>query len=166
VTATLTRSPGAGSDRWSTEVVELYETQWSSLVRLARFLTGCDEAAEDLVQDVFVRSRDRLRHIDNKVAYLRVAVSNAARDFHRGQRRRADPSVVVLAPEAVDSESSHEVVDLLRTLSRRKRTALVLRYYEDLPDEEIAAILGCQPVTVRSIVHRAIVDLRRTAIST
>jgi DNA-directed RNA polymerase specialized sigma24 family protein len=136
----------------------LFRRHADELVRLATFLTGSVPAAEDLVQDTFLRFGAREMRAEDPVKYLRKSVVNACRSYHRRRlvERRHRPG----APRpGIDDPS--ELWDVLDRLSRRQRTALVLRYYLDLPEEEIATILHCRPSTVRSLVHRGLAGLRR-----
>ena len=129
------------------------------LVRVAYLLTGSSAVAEDLVQDAFVRLHGHWDAIRQPSAYLRVTVVNACRAHHRRNRRERShfPELVtdVVAPE------TPLVLDALAELPYRQRAALVLRFYEDRPDSEIADALGCRPATVRSLVHRGLATLRK-----
>ncbi|MFA9565825.1 MAG: sigma factor [Acidimicrobiales bacterium] len=112
------------------DVDALYLDERSGLVRLAFLLTGSSETAEDVVQDAFERSLSRLDRVDKPGAYLRTAVVNGARSKMR--RERSAP--VLPAPIAAElGESALELWAALRTLSERRRTAMVLRYWADLP---------------------------------
>lgn len=141
-------------------VGELFEREYAGLVRLAYLLVDTDEAAEDCVQDAFVRVHRRWKHIDDPRAYLRTTVVNACRDHLRRQRvRRAfrpDPVQWETLPEPDD-----EFGGLLHRLSERRRIAIVLRFYADLSDEQIAAHLDCRMATVRSLIHRGLAQLRK-----
>lgn len=136
----------------------LFRTHYGPMVRLARLLVGSPTVAEDLVQDVFVRML-HAPAADVPGAYLRVSVVNACHSWHRrrGREERALPHLVTRPDE---SSPARELDDALATLPFRRRAVLVLRYYADLPDDEIAALLGCRRATVRSIARRALRDLR------
>jgi RNA polymerase sigma-70 factor (sigma-E family) len=137
----------------------LYRAQHAPMVRLAHLLTGSNAAAEELVHDAFIRLHGRFDEIDNPAGYLRTTVVNGCRSWHRRrllERRHAtvaDPPPVL--PPDVD-----ETWRALAALPVRRRAAIVLRYYEDLPDEEIARLLDCRPATVRSLVHRGLATLK------
>jgi RNA polymerase sigma factor (sigma-70 family) len=135
-----------------------YREHAVGLKRVAFLITGSDAAAEDAVHEVFFRCANRLQDIDHPLSYLRRAVVNECRTQHgRDRRRRA------LSDVRQTEELPHEIVetlDALRTLTDRKRAAIVLRYFVDIPQEEIADILGCRPSTVRSLVRRGLNDLR------
>jgi RNA polymerase sigma factor (sigma-70 family) len=135
-----------------------YREQWSAMVRLAWLMTGSRELAEDVVQDAFVQMHLRWAAIETPVAYLRVAVVNGTRAHaRRASRRRAlpdEPVQPVLPPEL------DETWQLLAQLSARQREALVLRFYADLPFDQIAAAMQCRPGTAKSLVHRGLARLK------
>jgi RNA polymerase sigma-70 factor (sigma-E family) len=136
---------------------DLYRLRYEPMVRLAVLLLGTEATAEEVVQDCFIRVGRRWDKVDHPVAYLRAAVVNAC----RSQRRRAglERAHAHAAPEEVELEAD-EVWDALARLPYRQRAALILRFYEDLADREIAETLGCRPATVRSLVHRGLNQLR------
>jgi RNA polymerase sigma factor (sigma-70 family) len=148
---------------WPPSLVDQYRRDWADLTRLGYLLTGNRAVAEELVQDVFVAVRTRWDRIDNPGGYLRTSLVNAARDWGRHQQvvRRHEPT----APEALRAATSEdhpdELWDALGRLDGRRRQAVVLRFYLDLPDGEIAELIGCRPATVRTLIHRALRDLRR-----
>jgi len=150
-------SLSAGDSATRADVAELFRDSWDELVRLAAFLTGSLSAAEDLVQDVFVRFGAREPSPHDARGYLRTSVVNACRSYHRRRllERRHRPG---LPPPGVDHPS--ELWDVLSRVSTRQRTALVLRYYLDRPEEDIADILHCRRSTVRSLVQRGLARLR------
>jgi RNA polymerase sigma-70 factor (sigma-E family) len=147
----------AGSRSISFE--QLYIDAYGSMVRLAHLLVGSNSQAEELVQDAFVRVYARWADVDSPRAYLRQAVVNACRSHRRrrGRELRHGPGA---AARAADPEVNL-MRDALALLSDRQRKAVVLRYYEDLPEAEIAAILGCRPGTVKSLLSRALARLRK-----
>ncbi|MFD0899065.1 SigE family RNA polymerase sigma factor [Actinomadura sediminis] len=136
-----------------------------SLIRTAYVLAGDQHAAEDLLQSALAKTAARWGRVrDNPEGYVRRAMYNE--QVNRWRRRRRE-SVVARPPEL---PSTGPDVDLRVTLERallalppRKRAVLVLRYYEDLPEREIAEIMGCSVGTVRSQAHRAIARLRELA---
>lgn len=160
-TPVSTEAPAPAS--WPPSLLERYQEDWEGLTRLAYLLTGNRAVAEELVQDVFVAARARWDRIDNPGGYLRTSLVNATRDWGRHQQvvRRHEPT----APEALRAATSEdhpdELWDALGRLDLRRRRAVVLRFYLDLPDGEIAELIGCRPATVRTLVHRALHDLRR-----
>jgi RNA polymerase sigma-70 factor (sigma-E family) len=130
---------------------------YQSMVRLAFLLTSSIETAEDLVQDVLARTHPRWSKIEQPGAYVRRAVVNACNSHHRRRRReRAQPEQ---QPQPARMEAD-ELFDVLADLPSRMRSALVLRYYQDLPENDIAELLGCAPGTVRSLIHRGLARLR------
>jgi DNA-directed RNA polymerase specialized sigma24 family protein len=138
-------------------LTELFRRSWVDLVRLATLLTGSLPIAEDLVQDSFLRLEMRSTTPDDPTKYLRASVVNACRSHHRRRLLELRHRPV---PPGSGMDYPVELWDILDRLSRRQRTALVLRYYVDLPEDEIAAILHCRPATVRSLVQRGLTRLR------
>jgi len=138
-----------------------------SLLRFAFVVTGSQHAAEDAVQDALARACERWSRVARTAdpdSYVRRMVVNA--HISRWRRtRRESPVEVVLAtdpqPDHADRlGTGDEVWAVCRDLPPRQRAAVVLRFYEDLDYPEIAAVLGCSEVTVRSHIHRALAALR------
>jgi RNA polymerase sigma-70 factor (sigma-E family) len=148
-----------GGDPPSARLEELYSTQRDGLIRLAYVLTGSQAVAEDLVQDTFVRVYPRLDRLGEPAAYLRRSVVNACYSWHRRLHRQR--MAVLEPPAATRPDEDIEMWEALGHLSAARRTVLVLRYYLDLPEAEVAAILGWRVGTVKSATHRALRDLRR-----
>ena len=152
-------------------LVALYTVHHRSLVRLAALLLHDSAAAEDVVQDAFVAmhgSWRRLRDPDSALAYLRQAVVNRSRSRMRHLR-----VVARKAPQPMPDEASAEygamheleraaVMAALRDLPRRQREVLVLRYYSDLSEAQIAAAMGISSGAVKSHASRGIAALRET----
>ena len=138
----------------------LYAAHFDQLVRVAVLLVGSTAAAEDIVQDAFAKLHDRLHRIDAPPAWLRTTVVNACRNERRrlGTARR-HAARLATAPTVID-EAAHELVASLRQLPHRQRAVVVLRYYLDLPEAEIAEMLGVRLGTVKSSLHRALARLQ------
>jgi RNA polymerase sigma-70 factor (sigma-E family) len=139
----------------------------AELLRAAMLLTGSQSRAEDLVQDTLTRllpKWHRVSQAQSPLAYVRRSLVNR----YLSQRRLMSSRDVLVwdVPEAAGRDVADDVVvkkaveQLLAALPVRQRAAVVLRYYEDLPDAEIAAILSCRVATVRSMVSRALGVLR------
>ena len=138
--------------------VALYRERYGPMVRLAYLLTGSQAIAEELVQDAFVSVHRSWDRADAPAAYLRTAVVNACRSW--GRRSSLERLRTPVPPEPVTLVAD-ELWDVLQTLPPRQRAAIVLRFYEDLSDEEIAALLGCKVPTVRTAVFRGLEKLRK-----
>ncbi|HEX5586534.1 MAG TPA: sigma-70 family RNA polymerase sigma factor [Acidimicrobiia bacterium] len=149
--------PAPGRTRGT--LAELYAAQYLPMVRLGYLLTGSTAVAEDLVQDSFVQLQRNWAGVREPTAYLRRSVVNACNTHHRrvGRERERFPGLVRDTVVAEDTDT----LDALAALPHRQRAALVLRYYEDRTDAEIAEVLGCRPATVRSLVHRGLATLRK-----
>jgi RNA polymerase sigma-70 factor (sigma-E family) len=143
------------------DVETVYREAWSRLVRLGYVLSGSTAAAEDLAQEAFV---GLLRHrdgVENVQAYLRRSIVNLHLNAkRRGIRERSHLSAIG-PPVDVDPPVVDDLWALIRRLPDRQRAVLALRYYEDLPEREIADVLGCRPGTVKSLASRALDVLRK-----
>ncbi|QXJ26477.1 SigE family RNA polymerase sigma factor [Actinomadura graeca] len=148
----------------------MYEEHQSGLIRMAVLLVGDRATAEDVVQDVFLRMQDRAPDLDDPgklLAYVRAAVLNGCRMALRRRRmlwrhtQPHEPPVWSAESAAMLGEQRREVMAALRRLPRRQREALVLRYYLDLSDDEVAGAMGVRPGTVRSTMVRALAALTR-----
>jgi RNA polymerase sigma-70 factor (sigma-E family) len=149
-------------------LAELYARYAGDALRLAYLLTGDASLAEDLVQDAFVRVAGRLLFMKDRggfYAYLRKTIMNLARSHFR--RRRVERRFVErqAAPPAADAPDPSDRESLriaLMGLPIRQRTAVVLRYYEDLSECQTAELMRCRPKAVRSLVSRGVTTLRTT----
>ena len=143
---------------WDEPLLTLYRDRYEPMVRLAYLLTGDRAVAEELVQDAFINVHRSWERASNPSAYLRAAVVNATRSW--GRRRTLE---IHRAPRPADPyvQAADEMWDALQVLPTRQRAAIVLRYYEDLPDARIAELLGCREATVRTAIHRGLARLRQ-----
>lgn len=167
-----------GGARWGSDVngseptFEEYVTgRGPALLRLAYLLCADRHLAEDLTQDVLLRVHGHWRRVaalDHPDAYVKRMLLN---EYLSWRRRRSSGELPVApdpdAPAApVDGDLGERVAareaawHLLATLPRRQRAVLVLRFYEDLTDAQIAAALGCTAGTVRSQAARGLATLR------
>jgi RNA polymerase sigma-70 factor (sigma-E family) len=149
---------------------QLYRAHAVTLVRVALLLVGDQPAAEDVVQDAFLqlyRGLHRLRDRDKALPYLRASVVNGARSMLRARRRallrktQHQPAVWSAESAALGGEDRRAVLGAVARLPRRAREVLALRYYLDLPDQEIAEALGVSRGTVSSTASRAMTVLDR-----
>ena len=150
-------------------VTALYRSHYAAMVRLATLLLRDPAVGEEVVQDAFValhRRWRRLRDPSHAVAYLRTSVVHGVRSVQRRQsvaaRHPEDPLPDAPSAEqgALRSASAEAVVAALRTLPRRQREALVLRYYAGLTESEIAATMKISNGAVKSHAFRGITALR------
>jgi RNA polymerase sigma factor (sigma-70 family) len=157
------------SEGWDPEhaVVAIYRSQYCSLVRLATLLVGDVDTAEQIVRDSFIAMHAawrRLRDTDKAVPYLRQGVVTRSRSV-LGHRRGADPEArgLVRASRAADMPLRLEDSALLTALGSlpcRQREALVLKFYLDLPEEQIAAVMGIRRAAVKNHLLRATAALQ------
>jgi RNA polymerase sigma-70 factor (sigma-E family) len=148
---------------------DLYWRHASDAVRLAFLFTGDQHAAEDIVQDAFVRLFGRFQDLRNPDAfevYLRRTVVNLSRDRFRRLRLERDYVARVGDSSSGDTvspqiEERELIRDALRSLPHRQRAALVLRFYADLSEQQTAEVLQCSVAAVKSLVSRATTSLRK-----
>jgi RNA polymerase sigma-70 factor (sigma-E family) len=150
-------------------VTEIYSTHYRSLVRLAVLLVRDVATAEEVVQDSFVAMHSawrRLRDSDKALSYLRQSVVNRSRSVLR-HRVVVDRNAPKPAPDMPSAEQGalsllerSAVISALRTLPPRQREALVLKYYADLSEAQIAASMGISQGAVKSHTARGMASLR------
>lgn len=157
-------SPGAEASA-DTVVTELFLVHRLALVRLAFLLVGDQETAEDVVQDAFAavyRRWGRLADRGQVLPYLRTTVVNGCRMVLRRRaiigRFRGHREVPFWSAEAAAllGETRRQVFLAVRALPRRQREVLVLRFYLDLSEAEIAEVMGVSRGTVKSTASRAL----------
>ena len=163
----------AGAERkdWSADlaVAKLYSLHYRPLVRLAAMLVRDTPSAEEVVQEAFIAMHEgwhRLKDTDKALAYLRQAVVNRARSVLR-HRIVVEKNAPKPAPDMPSAEHGamallerSAVIAALRALPERQREALVLRYYADLSEADIAAAMGISRGAVKSHTSRGMAALR------
>jgi DNA-directed RNA polymerase specialized sigma24 family protein len=151
----------AGTAR-AESVEDGYRRLRPGMVRLAHLLLGSPEHAEDVVHDAFVACAPRWSSLEAPEAYVRTAVANHARSTLRRAGRDRDKADRLGRSVALSAglPELDETWALLRRLPERQRLALVLRFY-DLPEAEIARLVGCRPGTVKSLIHRGLARVRK-----
>jgi RNA polymerase sigma-70 factor (sigma-E family) len=165
------KAADGGAACWAADraVTTIYREHYRSLVRLATLLVADIGTAEDVVQDSFVAMHHawrRIRNADKGLTYLRRSVVNRSRSVlrHRGVAERALPRLVPDVPSAEHSVFAllerSQVVAALGLLPPRQREVLVLKFYADLREWEIAAALGISLGAVKSHSFRAMSALR------
>jgi RNA polymerase sigma-70 factor (sigma-E family) len=159
-------------------ITELYHAHWHRLVRLAWLLLRDQLAAEDVVQDAFVathRNWGSIREGGRVVGYLQTAVVNGCRSVQRHNvvvdRQNVRDAAAADAPgrgshgsaetQVIHASERDALMDALRTLPARQREVLVLRYYSDLSEAQIAQILEISPGAVKTHAHRGLMALRQ-----
>jgi RNA polymerase sigma-70 factor (sigma-E family) len=152
-------------------VTQLYSAHYRSLVRLAALMLHDVAVAEEVVQDAFVAMHSKwrkLRDPDKALAYLRQSVANGSRSVLRRRKvadrhlaRQSLPSTAASAEHGAMSTFEYdEVLAALRLLPERQRETLVLRYYSDLSEADIATTMGISRGAVKSHASRGMAALR------
>jgi RNA polymerase sigma-70 factor (sigma-E family) len=144
-----------------TAIAALFAQQYRPLTRTAFLLLGDRQAAEEVTQDAFVALFGRWDRLDDLAAaprYLRTSVVNGCRSWmRRAVRRRQRSALVLVADETRDAIDDHGgVTAALARLSRRQRECLVLRFYLDLSEADVARSLGISKGSVKAHTHRGL----------
>lgn len=139
---------------------DFYQSTYPAALRLAYALVGWTNAPEDVVQEAFARVWRNFDGLENPGGYLRVTIVNLCRDGQRRQAHERTVPVAVAEPPPM-SDATAEMVDVLMSLPYRQRAVLVLRYWGDFSEREIAEALGCRPGTVKTLAQRGLRRLRK-----
>jgi RNA polymerase sigma-70 factor (sigma-E family) len=151
-------------------VKDLYQAHALALTRVAKLLLGDQASAEDVVHDAFLnlyRAAPRLSERDQILPYLRTCVINGSRSALRSRRRALlrklhhEPPASSAESAAMTGEDRRAVLAAIGKLPRRAREVIVLRYYLDLTDQEIAAVLKVSRGTVSSTASRGLAAIAR-----
>lgn len=139
-----------------------YRIAYPKAIRLAWLISNDASISEDAVQEVLAEMVERFDRIDNPAGYLRTSlINNLRRRGRRAQRERSQ--LQLLYPRSADLHSVDSIPELAHSIARlprNQRIAIVCRYWEDLPEADIAKILRVRPATVRMLVSRAMSRLR------
>jgi RNA polymerase sigma-70 factor (sigma-E family) len=148
---------------------EFVAARHGALYRIALLLTGHREDAEDLLQTALTKLAlhwTRVARSGAADAYVRKILYHQQVSWWRGRGRRREvvtadpPDPAAIGDEAADSALRLTLAGVLGQLTARQRAVVILRYYEDRPEAEVAQILGCGVGTVRSQTHRSLARLR------
>jgi RNA polymerase sigma factor (sigma-70 family) len=149
-------------DESAMSVDDVVERYWLSMFKLAMLLVAHQQTAEEITQEAFTRWYVHRTTVKHPPAYLRSTVVNLAHGHHRKLRvvrRRAH--LFTTQPDSAQGPPSEMLLDMVNALPVRQRAVVVLRFYEGCTEAEIAEIVGCRPGTVKSLLSRALVTLRR-----
>lgn len=131
------------------------------MLRMATLMVGSPAVAEEVVQDAFAAVSERWATLDRPGGYLRTTVVNGCAQVLRRRATEEKANRRAVVDETIELPIHLlELTDALGRLSERQRIVVVLRYFVDISDDEIADILGVEPSTVRSLAHRAFAVLR------
>jgi RNA polymerase sigma-70 factor (sigma-E family) len=143
--------------------VDVYNDRYRSLVDIARLTTGSNATAEDLVQDAFADLYRRFDTVHTPDAYLHRAVMSRCTSWVR-RRMTERRHLERRPPEEPAAWTDPDTIATMAAVGRlpvRQRAAIVLRYFADLPEADIAAALRCRPGTVKSLLARARTQLAK-----
>ena len=149
------------------EFADFVNGRFTALQRFGYLLTGNWHSAEDLVQASLAKvwfHRKSLRSVSALESYTRTVMVNTNTQWWRRKWKGETPTDTLPEPHAPSEfgavDDRDGLLRALATLPRRTRAALVLRFFEDLPDAEIAKVMGCSVGTVKSTVSRGLIKLR------
>jgi RNA polymerase sigma factor (sigma-70 family) len=137
-----------------------YCEQFDRFARLAFVLVGDGGDAEELAQEALSRVQPAFSDLGAPVAYTRTVLMNLVKHRQGRDSRRRAAEAAATGPDSIAS-GARELLDVIDALPERQRAVIVLRYYEDLSEAEIAEALGCRPGTVKSLAVRALTRLRK-----
>ncbi len=141
----------------------LYRAEQSGLIRLARSLIGSSPQADEVVHDAFLKLYEKRAAVDHPGGYVRQIVVNNCYSVlrRRAVERRALNVLRFDAKQQVETPTrTAETLSALDKLTPKQRTAIVLRFYEDLSVDATAELMGVKPGTVKSLVHRGLEAVR------
>lgn len=144
----------------SSQFDDFYAARWARAFRLAALMTHDAEAGADIAQDVFAKMSRHWGAIERPDAYLQRALTNGSSNWRRTGRNAAR-KLHLLVVRGDDEVSFDGLADAVARLPFRQRAVVVLRYYADLSEAEIAEALDCRPGTVKSLSSRAIAALSK-----
>jgi RNA polymerase sigma factor (sigma-70 family) len=139
---------------------EVYASELQAVTRLAFLLVRSQAVAEELAQDAFLRLFERFHVVENPAGFLRTVVVRLCLTWQRRDQMEHRLIRQVGIDRPAEVSEIDETWEALGRLQPERRVVLVLRFYEQLPHREIAALLGCPTATVRSRTRRALKDLR------
>jgi RNA polymerase sigma factor (sigma-70 family) len=133
------------------------------MVRVGRLITGSAAVGEEIAQEAFCAVFERWSTLDEPVGYLYRSVVNRARSYlrHEGVAQRGAVRLGVTPTHVEQVHADHALRQAVDGLNDRQRAAVVLKFWADLPEREIASILECRPGTVKSMLSRAMSELRK-----
>jgi RNA polymerase sigma factor (sigma-70 family) len=151
--------PPGEIEQWPDALVTEYVERFDPLVRIATLMLGSRAEAEEVTQDAFIATAAHWGQVREVRPYVRRAVVNGATGVLR--RRRTAANYRVDSPPEGAPDQLVELRDLLLGLPERQRAVLVLRFVDDLSDDDIAEALGCRRSTVRSLAARGLAAIRK-----
>jgi RNA polymerase sigma factor (sigma-70 family) len=141
---------------------EFYQSMYPRLLRLGVALVWSKAVAEDHVQDAFAKTYARFATLEEPEAYVRKTLVNEIRvSFRRREMMQRFAPLLRSASTHTDRYTDDSLLKALDSLPLRQRAALILRYYEQCSEQEIAHALSCRPGTVKSLLSRGLASLRK-----
>jgi RNA polymerase sigma factor (sigma-70 family) len=139
---------------------QFYAATYPKMLRLAAALLPSKSIAEDVAHDAYAKVFRKYSSVDDPSAYVRRSIVNESTGFFRKRAVATAKEPLIRAATETQFVDHDLMLSVLDTLSARQRAAIVLRYYEQCTEAEIASILRCRPGTVKSLLSRGIAALR------
>jgi RNA polymerase sigma-70 factor (sigma-E family) len=139
---------------------QFYEATYPKMLRLAAALLPSKAMAEDVVHDAYAQVFRKYETVHEPNAYVRRAIVNATTGFFRKRAVASAKEPIIRASAETQFVDHDALLSVLDSLPQRQRAAILLRYYEQCTEAEIASILRCRPGTVKSLLSRGIAALR------
>lgn len=142
------------------------QAEQARLIRMATLICGDPMLAQDLVQEALIKLADHWDTVDHPKAFVRQVISRDSISWWRRWRRESLTDEFPETPPTHHTDSAeaiaraHDLRAALRTLPQRQRTAIVLRYFEDLTEAQTAELMGVRLGTIKSLCHTAMNTLR------
>jgi RNA polymerase sigma-70 factor (sigma-E family) len=140
---------------------ELYRSRYPACIRFAWLLTHSSQTAEDVVQEAFVALYRRFDEIDHPAAYLNRSIVYQCRTWTRRERLRRRHAEALAEGWSVSPVPDPQLIAAVQRLPYRQRVAIVMRYWGDSAERDVAQALGCRLGTVKSLTSRALAQLRK-----
>ncbi len=140
---------------------DFYLAEYPQQVRRSYLMLNCADLAQDVVADAFAEVFRRWSDLQDPGPYLNKCVVNGCRKAGAKRTKQRSEALSVETPDKPTNFETAEFAELLMGLSHRQRASIVCRYYGRMTEQEIAEILGCQPGTVGSLIHRGLAQLRK-----
>ncbi|NNN22707.1 MAG: sigma-70 family RNA polymerase sigma factor [Acidimicrobiales bacterium] len=151
-------------EQWPQDFLHFYQSNIEAFIKLAFVIVQSVPVAQDIVQDAFISVNRRWVNIHSPLSYTRISIVNGCKKYLR--RKRIEEIVLprLAKREILEINQRSELEGIILTLPSREKIAIVLRYYADMSEKEIAEAVGCSVNTVPGLIARGVEKLRRKII--
>ncbi len=148
------------SPEWPISFIQCYEVNFDAFIKMAYLVVQSKEIAEDIVQDTFFKVGNNWGSIEFPIAYTRKAIVHSCNSYFRHKRieKIFAPRLAKLTLD--EPLHTNDLAEFIKKLPRKQRIAIILRFYEDLTDDQIADAIGCNKTAIPSLITRARIQLK------